>query len=177
MKKLLAIGLPNVVFIMLINVKMPIVVILTFISRINFVLSWVEHEKSFITSGPGIQIRGCINLKLFACWIIFHAFVNFFKKIFHKHYLDVRRFGSRFGPTFCRSSQDLGPDNKSHKERVGVPWLHGRELDSIETKGLRVQASALSRFVFLSKTHWSLLCTGSTQEDLSRHNWKIVDWG
>ena len=23
---------------------------------INFMLSWVEHEKSFITSGPGLQI-------------------------------------------------------------------------------------------------------------------------
>ena len=29
--------------------------------------------------------------------------------------------------------------------------------------------------VSLSKTHLSLLSTGSTQEDLSRHNWKIVD--
>ena len=28
----------------------------------------------------------------------------------------------------------------------------------------------------LSKTHLFLLSTGSTQEDLSRHNWKIVDW-
>ena len=28
--------------------------ILTFMSRINFVLSWVEHEKSFITSAPGL---------------------------------------------------------------------------------------------------------------------------
>ena len=38
---------------MLINVKMPTVVgILTFMSRINFVLSLVEHEKSFITSWP-----------------------------------------------------------------------------------------------------------------------------
>ena len=38
---------------MLINVKMPTIVgILTFMSRINFVLSWVEHEKSFITMGP-----------------------------------------------------------------------------------------------------------------------------
>ena len=36
---------------MLINVKMPTIVgILTLMSRINFVLSWVEHEKSFITS-------------------------------------------------------------------------------------------------------------------------------
>ena len=39
---------------MLINVKMPTIVgILTFMSRINFVLSTVEHEQSFVTSGPG----------------------------------------------------------------------------------------------------------------------------
>ena len=37
---------------MLINVKMPTIVgILTFMSRINFMLSWVEHGKSFITFG------------------------------------------------------------------------------------------------------------------------------
>ena len=53
MKKFLALSLSDVVFIMLINVKMPkIVGILTFMSRIHFVLSWVEHEKSFITSVP-----------------------------------------------------------------------------------------------------------------------------
>ena len=41
-KKLLAFSLLYVVFIMLINVKMPTIVgILTFISRINFVLSYV----------------------------------------------------------------------------------------------------------------------------------------
>ena len=53
MKKFLAIFLSDVVFIMLINVKMPTIVgILTFISRINFVLSRVEHEKKNITLGP-----------------------------------------------------------------------------------------------------------------------------
>ena len=36
---------------MLINVKMPKIGILTLMSRIHFVLSRVEHEKSFITSG------------------------------------------------------------------------------------------------------------------------------
>ena len=52
MKKFLALSLSDVVFIMLINVKMPkIVGILTLMSRINFVLSVVEYEKSFITSG------------------------------------------------------------------------------------------------------------------------------
>ena len=53
MKKFLALSFSDVVFIMLINVKMPTTVgILTFMSRINFVLSCVEHEKSFITLGP-----------------------------------------------------------------------------------------------------------------------------
>ena len=38
---------------MLINVKMPTTVgIVTFMSRINFVLSCVKYENSFITSGP-----------------------------------------------------------------------------------------------------------------------------
>ena len=42
---------------MLINVKMPTIVgILTFMSRINFVLSLVEHEKSFVTSGLGFAV-------------------------------------------------------------------------------------------------------------------------
>ena len=52
-KTCLALKLSDVVFIMLINVKMPTIVgILTFMSMINFVFSWVD-EKSFITSGPG----------------------------------------------------------------------------------------------------------------------------
>ena len=45
----------TVVFIMLINVKMSTIVgILTFMSRIKFVLSGVKYEKSIITSGPGL---------------------------------------------------------------------------------------------------------------------------
>ena len=51
-KKFLALSLSDFLFTMLINVKMPTIVgILTFISRINFILSWVEYEKSFIASG------------------------------------------------------------------------------------------------------------------------------
>ena len=43
------------VFFPLINVKMPTIVgILTFMSRKNFMLSGVEHVKSFITTGPGL---------------------------------------------------------------------------------------------------------------------------
>ena len=45
---------PRMLFFLLINVKMPTIVgILTFVSRKNFMLNSVEHEKSFITSGPG----------------------------------------------------------------------------------------------------------------------------
>ena len=46
--------LSDVVYILLINVKMPPSVgILTFMSRINSILSWVEHKKSYISSGLG----------------------------------------------------------------------------------------------------------------------------
>ena len=39
----------------LIHVKMPTIVgILTFMSGENFMLNSVEHEKSFIISGPGL---------------------------------------------------------------------------------------------------------------------------
>ena len=42
------------VFILLLNVKMPTIVdSLTFMSRISFVLSCVQHEKKSITLGPG----------------------------------------------------------------------------------------------------------------------------
>ena len=49
----------DVVFIILINVKMPTIGgIFTFVSRINSVLSWLEHEVehkiSFINSRPGL---------------------------------------------------------------------------------------------------------------------------
>ena len=56
MKKILAFSLSDVVFILLINVKMPTIVsILTFISSINFMLRRVKHEKSFIISVPVVS--------------------------------------------------------------------------------------------------------------------------
>ena len=61
MKMFLALSLSDDVLIMLINVKMPTIVgILTFMSRINFVLSCVEHGKSFITLGLGYLSTSCI---------------------------------------------------------------------------------------------------------------------
>ena len=42
---------------MLINVKMPTIVgILTFMSRINFMISRVEHEKKFYSLRPGPKV-------------------------------------------------------------------------------------------------------------------------
>ena len=57
----------------------------------------------------------------------------------------------------------------------GAQWLSGKVLDS--RPRVRVYPASLCCVVVsLSKTHLSLLSTGSTQENLSRHNWKIVDW-
>ena len=62
MKKFLALSLLDVVFIMLINVKMPTIVgILTFMSMINFMLSYVEYAKVFITLGPGLG-QCCLHI-------------------------------------------------------------------------------------------------------------------
>ena len=62
----LAFKQPDVVFIMLINAKMPIIVgILTFMSMIKFKVSSVEHEKGFITSGPD-RTSVCFHL---GCYI------------------------------------------------------------------------------------------------------------
>ena len=52
-------------FFLLINVIMPTIVgILTFISGENFMLNCVEHEKSFITSGPDFHAYVFIYVSL-----------------------------------------------------------------------------------------------------------------
>ena len=52
-------------FFLYINVKMPTFVgILTIMSRKNFTLNSVEHEKSFITSGPGVACDQCLHFLL-----------------------------------------------------------------------------------------------------------------
>ena len=56
MKKLIALSLLDIVIIILINVKIPTVVgILTFMSRINLMLSLVEHGNSFTTLVPVVE--------------------------------------------------------------------------------------------------------------------------
>ena len=87
-------------FILLINVKMPTIGILTFISMINktserpkarnfficrnfssheqlkFLLSWVEHEKSFIPSGPVAFVEFPI---IFICFNWMLSYINLFQ--------------------------------------------------------------------------------------------------
>ena len=51
----------------------------------------------------------------------------------------------------------------------GVQWLSGRVLDS-RPSGCGFKPHRRCYIVFFSKTHKSLLSTGSTQEDPSGHN-------
>ena len=52
---------------------------------------------------------------------------------------------------------------------VGKQWLSGGVLDS-RSRGCEFEPHWRHCVVFLSKTHQSLLTTGSTQEDLSRYD-------
>ena len=89
MEKFLALSLSDVVFIMLINVKMPTFVgILTLMSRINFVLSRVEHGKNVITSGPDLdqllfyRVQNCEKLCPQGAYLVYSClyvtFLHFF---------------------------------------------------------------------------------------------------
>ena len=61
-KNFLALSLSDGVFIMLINVKMPTIVgILTFMIRMNFMLSRVEYEKSQATKAQ-VSMPKCADL-------------------------------------------------------------------------------------------------------------------
>ena len=57
----------------------------------------------------------------------------------------------------------------------GAQWLSGRVLDSRQRDRV-FEPHWRHCVVSLNKTHLSLLSTGSTQEDPSLYNWKIVDW-
>ena len=58
---------------------------------------------------------------------------------------------------------------------MGAQWLSGRVLDSWP-RGGGFEPHRRHCVVSLSKTHLSLLSTGSNQEGPCSHNWKIVDW-
>ena len=53
--------------------------------------------------------------------------------------------------------------------------VSGRVLDSRQ-RGGGFQSHRRHCVLSLSKTHLSLLSTGSTHEDLPQHNWKFFDW-
>ena len=64
-------------FFMFINVKMPTIVgILTFMSRKNFMLNSVEHEKSFITSGPGSHVGEGVKVYSASQWTKTNTYDN-----------------------------------------------------------------------------------------------------
>ena len=56
----------------------------------------------------------------------------------------------------------------------GEQWLSGRELDS-RPRGCGFERTGVTALWSLSKTHLSKLSTGSTQEDPSLFNLKIVE--
>ena len=58
---------------------------------------------------------------------------------------------------------------------MGAQLLSGRVFDS-RPRCSRFEPHRCHCVVSLSKTHLSLLSTGSTLEGPSRHNLKIVDW-
>ena len=58
---------------------------------------------------------------------------------------------------------------------MGAQWLSGRVLGS-RPMGNGFEPHRRHCVVSISKTHLSVLSTGSFQEDPSRHNWKFVDW-
>ena len=58
----------------------------------------------------------------------------------------------------------------------GVQWLGDSVFES-RPRGRGFEPHMRQCVVSLSNTHLSLLSTGSTQENPSRHNRKIVYWG
>ena len=73
-------------------------------------------------------------------------------------------------PRIATKGRDIGTRRKAHAQRKeGVQWLSGRVLDSRpRVHGFEPhQYHCVASF---SKTHLSLLSTGSTLADPSRHN-------
>ena len=70
-----------------------------------------------------------------------------------------------------------GSWTKKMQTSLGPRWLSGRVLD-LRSRVCGFEPQQRHCIVSLSKTHYPLLKTGSTQEDRksSWHDWKIVDW-
>ena len=61
----------------------------------------------------------------------------------------------------------------SHQKLLEAQWLSGRvHISRLTNCGFEPLCHCVGS---LSKSHWSLLNSGSTKEDPSQHNWKIVE--
>ena len=79
-------------FVLLINVKMPTIVgILTFMSRINFMLGWAESEKSFTTLGPSVHVSG--TRMSYMLLLVLFSILSFGFLFFHVHHLCMPLLG------------------------------------------------------------------------------------
>ena len=79
-------------FVLLINVKMSTIVgILTFMSRINFMLGWAEIERSFITSGPSVHVSG--TKMSYMLLLVLFSILSFGFLFFHVHHLCIPLLG------------------------------------------------------------------------------------
>ena len=79
-------------FVLLINVKMPTIVgILTYMSRIYFMLGWADSERSFITSGPSVHVSGT-KLSYMLLLVLF-SILSFGFLFFHVHHLCMPLLG------------------------------------------------------------------------------------
>ena len=67
------------------------------------------------------------------------------------------------------------PTDWSQKLTFELKACSGRVLD-LRPRGCRFEPHLRHCVVSLSKTLYPLIRNGSTQEDPSRHNWKIADW-
>ena len=76
-------------FVLLINVKMPTIVgILSFMSRINFMLGWAE---SFITLGPSVHVSG--TKMSYMLLLVLFSILSFRFLFFHVHHLCMPLLG------------------------------------------------------------------------------------
>ena len=79
-------------FVLLINSKMPTIVgILTYMSRINFMLGWAESERSFITSGPSVHVSG--TKMSYMLLLVLFSILSFGFLFFHVHHLCMPLLG------------------------------------------------------------------------------------
>ena len=151
-KILLAFKLSDVVFIMLINVKLPTIVsILTFMSMIHFMFSCVEHKKKFIAKSNihSIGRTNCRNIKgqygidtlrTLLSYLSYHFYlkihkvvVSMFNSVNSDQGLSVKVLHYRISlcRTRCSFARDLTPRSFSSNTFQRYPlhcWSHNFDM-------------------------------------------------